>query len=436
VDVATERASEGGRLLVVGPPGHGKSWVCQQLLDVLSDEGWLIAEHYCYLGDADGERLERVLTEAVFGSLVGRLAEADQRLVTDQRPRFAADEDALVGCLRRSVDLEPDRRIALVVDGIDHITRVRARAGGSFDPSKSMSEALAALDLPPGAVVIVLSQPGPHLGPLQEAGAVTATLPGLTEQDLHLLAGRLDLVPADSVGPRAGATPLVEDREAVASFLAALAERSAGNALYATYLCREAMRSIETRPDPSAAVLELPPFDGTLKNYYDHLYQSLGGEAGWVADVIALIDFAVTRAELREIRPDASHRVEGALEVLGPVLIERATQGGIRVYHESFARYLRTPFQDDAPARTALLERITGWLEGKGLFVDARAFHSLLPLLAESGQDGRIVSLVGRSFVTKAVAAGFAASTINANLATAVGAAARLDDWPTIVRYV
>ncbi len=128
--------------------------------------------------------------------------------------------------------------------------------------------------------------------------------------------------------------------------------------------------------------------------------------------------------------------MEGALEVLGPVLIERATQGGVRVYHESFARYLRTPFQDNAPAETALLERITGWLEGKGLFVDARAFHSLLPLLAEAGQDGQIVNLVDRQFVTKAVAAGFAASTINANLATAVGAAARLGEWPTVVRYV
>jgi hypothetical protein len=138
VEAASERTSEGGWLLVAGPPGHGKSWVCQQLLDVLSDEGWLTAEHYCYLGDADGERLERVLTEAVFGSLIGRLAEADPRLITDQRPRYAADEDALVGCMRRSLQLEPDRRIALIVDGIDHITRVRARTGASFDPSKSM----------------------------------------------------------------------------------------------------------------------------------------------------------------------------------------------------------------------------------------------------------------------------------------------------------
>jgi hypothetical protein len=53
VEVATELTRSGGHLLVLGPPGHGKSWICQQVLDALSGGGWLTAEHYCYLGDAD-----------------------------------------------------------------------------------------------------------------------------------------------------------------------------------------------------------------------------------------------------------------------------------------------------------------------------------------------------------------------------------------------
>lgn len=436
VDVATGCAAGGGHLLVVGPPGHGKSWISQQVATVLAERGWLVAEHYCYLGDADGERSDRVLAEAVFGSLIGRLAEEDPRLVHDQRPRYAADEDALVACLHRSRDLEPDRSLALVVDGIDHITRIRAGRGSSFDPSKSMSEALASLDMPPGVVVILLSQPGSHLGPLEEAGAESVTLPGLTEREIHSLAGRFGLVQPDGVETGFAAPPLLDDPDTVAPFLAALYERSAGNALYATYLCREVLRSGQVHADPATVVLHLPPFDGTLKSYYDHLYESLGMEAGWVADVVALVDFALTRAELREIRPDAAHRVDRALEVLQPVLIERAAQGGVRVYHESFARYLRVPFQNDAPAFVSLLGRIIGWLEAKGLFVDDRAFRSLLPLLAEAGDDQRVLGHVDKTFVTNAVAAGFSASAINANLATAVGAAARLHDWPTIVRYV
>src|SRR5690606_38612800 len=128
VDVATDISARGGCLLVVGPPGHGKSWISQQVSNRLSDGGWLTAEHYCYLGDADGERNERVLAEAVFGSLLGRLAAADPALVVQHRPRFAADEEALEAAVRRSLAKVPNRKVALVVDGVDHITRVRARA--------------------------------------------------------------------------------------------------------------------------------------------------------------------------------------------------------------------------------------------------------------------------------------------------------------------
>ena len=92
VQRATTAADEGKVILLVGPPGQGKSWICHQMVNSLSDKGWLVAEHYCYLGDADGERLPRVLAETVFGSLLGRIAESDPEVVFDQRPRFAADE--------------------------------------------------------------------------------------------------------------------------------------------------------------------------------------------------------------------------------------------------------------------------------------------------------------------------------------------------------
>jgi hypothetical protein len=435
VDVATDISARGGCLLVVGPPGHGKSWISQQVLNRLSDGGWLTAEHYCYLGDADGERNERVLAEAVFGSLVGRLAAADPTLLVQHRPRFAADEEALEGCVRRSLAKDPNRRVALVVDGVDHITRVRARAGDRFDPSKSLSESLAALDLPAGSVLILLSQPGSHLQPLEQVGAKTVAVPGLSRGEIELLAVRLNVLPgAPATSPVA--RPLVEDGEGVARFLDALEERTTGNALYATYLCRETLRRADTLVDPAATVRSLPLFDGTLKSNYEHLYRGLGAEAGWVADVIALVNVAVTRAELRQIRPDAAHRVDAALAVLAPVLVERATQGGVRVYHESFARYLRSTFDADAPALTALLERIADWLQQKGLYADPRAFRSLLPTLAEAGNNRRVLELVGQDFVIRAVAAGFPSSAIVGNLAIAVRAAAALEQWAVVVRCV
>lgn len=435
VETAAELSTKGGHLIVVGPPGQGKSWVCQQVLDAMSEGGWLTAEHYCYLGDADGDRNSRVLLEAVFGSLVSRLAAADPTIVVDQRPRFAADEEALEGCLRRSLAKEPDRKIALVIDGIDHITRVRSRIGDRFDPSKSLVEALTTLDLPAGAVAIILSQPGLHLQPLERVGARTITVPGMRKNELQLLSVHLNILPGDQPRSSAG-RPLLEDADGITRFLDELERRSSGNALYATYLCRETLRRGETLIDPAETVRNLPQFDGTLQSYYEHLYNALGAEAGWVADVIALVDFALTRAELRQIRPDAAHRVDEALTLLAPVLVERATQGGVRVYHESFARYLRSAFDREGSALKALRDRIADWLKAKGLFADPRSFRSLLPILAEAGNDRHVIDLVDRTFVARAIASGFPASAIAANLAIAVGSASRLGEWSGIVRCV
>ena len=69
----------------------------------INSADWLVAEHYCYLGDADGDLMERVINESLFGSLLGRLAEASPELVHEQRPRFAADEDALMEAVKRAV---------------------------------------------------------------------------------------------------------------------------------------------------------------------------------------------------------------------------------------------------------------------------------------------------------------------------------------------
>lgn len=79
VAAVQEAAETGGTVIATGPPGQGKSWACQQLIDRLIADGWIVAEHYCYLGDADGDRLPRVMAETVFGSLLSRTAEVRGR---------------------------------------------------------------------------------------------------------------------------------------------------------------------------------------------------------------------------------------------------------------------------------------------------------------------------------------------------------------------
>ena len=418
---ARDAAVEGRNILLVGPPGHGKSWVCQQLVETLTSQGWLVAEHYCYLSDADGDRRPRILAESLFGSLVARIADFDEKLTSDQRPRFAANEGVLEGVLVNALEGNPGRPVALIVDGIDHVTRIIGKAHGE-DPSTTFARALAELRLPQGSTLIVLSQPGNHLQPLREIGASEASLPGLNEDELRELAARLGIH-----GSSEDPSP---------EFMTALMNRSEGNALYATYLCREVLRAGSADIPPHKTVQDLPPFDGTLRTYYARIQASLGESSAWVADVMALIDFPVLQSELKEIRPDNAHRVDRALEVLKPVLLQRATQGGIRIYHESFARFLRLSFHSEEEAKKALLTRIGTWLEGKGIFDDSRAFRHLLPTLVQTGSHTHVVDFVDRDFVVRSIAAAFPPLAILENLATAICSAAQVEDWPAVARCV
>ena len=420
---ATNAACQQKALLLVGPPGQGKSWICKQVVDALHGEGWLVAEHYCYLGDADSERRPRVLAESVFGSLLGRIGEQDHDVVNEQRPRFAASHSAVEEAVSKSVRRLPQRRVALVVDGVDHVSRV-VGASSAHDPSLALVQELALLDLPVGSTLILLSQPGVHLEPLEQKGAVRLSLPGLTEEELDQLAVHLGVIEdgdSDSDTER---------------FVRTLARKSDGNALYATYLCREALRLPSMAADPSAVIGTLPPFDGTLKRYYEHIQESLGAEAAWVSDMLGLVDFPLTRSELKEIRPDAAHRVDSAVELLRPVLLEHAGQSGIRIYHESYARFLQEPYRDNSTAKAAMLEKVIGWLDAQGIFDDTRAYRHLLRTLSLAGRHERVVEAVDRRFVIESITRGFPASAVVDNLVVAISSAARTGDWPAIVRFI
>ena len=226
-------AADSGRIvLLVGPPGQGKSWICQQLIAHLSADEWLVAEHFCYLGEADRYRLPRVRTESVFGSLLQRVAEYDSDLVADQRPRFAADELALENAILEALRKKPNGRVVLIVDGIDHVTRVSPGTSHA-DPSLLLADALAGLALPPRSTLIVLSQPGQHLEPLEAVGALTLQVPSMTDSELQQLAIHLRVIgDTSNDGCSLSRAPLLLDQEATEDFLTALSDRSAGNALY------------------------------------------------------------------------------------------------------------------------------------------------------------------------------------------------------------
>ena len=110
---------------MLGPPGQGKTWACDKLARNLQQEGWLVASHYCYLNFVEDEsRDRRVQLDAVIGSLLAQVAAQEPSCVDGLMPRYAANSETLLSALQKARAKNLSRRIALLVDGLDHVTRV------------------------------------------------------------------------------------------------------------------------------------------------------------------------------------------------------------------------------------------------------------------------------------------------------------------------
>ena len=429
----SDLVGEAGRLVVTGPPGSGKSWTLKELADRVRDAGHLVATHYCYVGLDDHERLPRTEVAPIFGSLIAELLDADPKLEGAAAPRYAAGLRELEQVVARSQELDPDRSVTLIVDGLDHASRTRP--GSVLDPGASVEVAteLAALRLPAGVTLVVGSQPGDHLEPLLADGHAW-DLPPWSRNEVAMLARNLELPEAlESLGIGGDGGNLVT----------AIAEKSTGNALYATYLCREVLRSLgrvqagrESPVDVVAAVEDLPPFDDDLQGYYQWLLDALVAETGtpWLAEMLAAIDFAVDGTALAEIRPEEVHRLEAGLSRLQPVLRNVAGQGGVRIYHESLQRFILAQVEANGVNHSDVLAPVVTWLESLGFPQDARAFRFLLPLLAQSGRGEEALERVGPTFVADAVAHGHSRGAVDSNLAVAASVASEGRDWAALTR--
>ena len=439
VAAAVGEAAQGGTAVVLsGGPGVGKSWLCEQLADRLRRD-WIVARHHCWLGAADTQRNRRVLTEVVIGSLLRQLETAVLEAVGRLRPRFAATPENLKLAVAEVRNARPDRPIVLIVDGLDHVTRVLGRTDGAafgcpVDPTSVLVEELAALELPTGVALLLASQPGDHLSPLIQASEAV-TVPPLSHSEIRDLAGRMGVLAAFP-----GTTDLGEAEQAVSLIY----QRSRGNALYATYLCRQAAGPApafddqapqHTSADPLDRLRDVPAPAQDLDAYYAYLLGGLTAEQRLAVGLLAVCDFAVTAEELREIFPITAPMLPAALTTVAPIVTQQPGIGGLKIHHESFSRFVRRDAGDEAWV-TAVREAAAAWLAKRGFFTDARAFRHLPELLVELDRDDDLASLIGPDFLCRAIAGLQPPTAIAHVLNLAARRSAVRRDWPALVRLV
>ncbi|ASL43707.1 hypothetical protein bAD24_I09460 [Burkholderia sp. AD24] len=421
----------GGIHFLLAGPGSGKSWVLTQLAEDLSASGVVVARHYCFLEPGDELVERRVTTDVFIGNLMGELSDTLQRHSVEQEGTYAADLDELERLLAYAA--QDGRRVVVIVDGMDHIARVLAGSQSLSDTETDIVERLATLQLPEGVSLVIGSQPGQHLDPIRRTSkrpVVEHFLAAWSGQEIEGLAVSLGVSAAlDEVG-------LDEDARRRSVF-DTLTERSEGNPLYARYLSRSLVFGLRSAQivSPVEWLESTPVIEGDISRYYQHLYDSASKEAQAIADVLGVLDFAVTAAEVREIVGTLlEDRVADALVTLSPVLSQAAAQGGVRVFHESFRRFMMTAIEARGTSLTKILKPVAHWLESKEFFVDAKSYRFMLPVMRRSGREPEILLRVSTDFVTLSVQHGHPQDAIERNLALAADVAARNLDWPALMR--
>lgn len=419
--------------LLTAAPGSGKSWELTRLAEELTGAGAIVARHYCYLEPGDAVVEQRITTNVFFANLLAELKEAAPDVFASEPVRYAADIKELEQALDQAA--RSGRPVVLIIDGLDHIARVRGESYQLAASETDIVERLATLVLPSGATVLVGSQPGQHLQPLRErwgSALRERQLPVWLPSDVQALAKRYGL-------PAALRTAGLLNAGQQAPVLALLATRSEGNPLYARYLIRGLLAELRagTLFNPLDWLTDAPVIAGDVAHYYAYLYAKASRDAKSIADVLGVIDFGVTPAELTDILPEMlADWVPDALRSLEPVLSTVTGQGGIRIFHESFRRFMTATLAAQNRKLSAVLRPVIQWLELRGLFLDAKSYRFLLPALRRAGQDEAVLAHVDAHFVSQSIAHAHPVEAIQRNLALAGDVAALHQNWPALARCI
>lgn len=429
-DYLAEEAMRGGVHLVLAGPGSGKSWELTQLAEVLRSRDVLVAQHYCFLAPGDGLAEKRVSTNILFANLLAELA--DYLIERGGVPQaFAAGADVLEASLRQAVTR--GSKVVIIVDGLDHIARVRSNSQSLSDSETDIVERLSTLALPAGVSLVVGSQPGEHLAPLRarfKHSLNEHTIEAWHREEVFSLCEKHGVMDAFEV-------VAISDQDQRDELLTMLATKSEGNPLYTRYLSVGLVEGLLSgRIDsPHEWLSSTPALEGDITRYYRHLHQTARGISKPVADILGVLDFSVTEVELKEIVGYVLQDwVPDALAVLSPVLSQATGQGGVRIFHESFRRFILDELVAKGRSLSSVLKPVIAWLESKDFFQDARSYRFLLPSLRRVGRDNEVLERVSSTFARDSLVHGHSRASIEEGVSLAADIAAGSGNWPVLLR--
>tara|TARA_R110001606_G_scaffold399177_1_gene581332 strand:+ start:11612 stop:17665 length:6054 start_codon:yes stop_codon:yes gene_type:complete len=412
--------------VVLGSPGAGKSWSLTRLSEKLEEQGICVAKHYCYLEPGDEELERRISTESLFANLLYELTSKNTKLRDNLTSRYSSTFESLDEAIK--VASEQEELVVLIVDGLDHISRVLSEAGQlSFSDTDIIGQ-ICSLSLPDNVVLILGSQPGEHIKIITESlgeRVYLNSVPSWNRFEIEDLMHSLNI-------------PYYCDSASSISFKKvtdAVLIRSDGNPLYATFLAKELLNcnDINTDQDLDDWLDLKPSLNGNVTSYYQYLLSNKDDGTLLIANILGLIDFGITIEELKQVSPLLSPIVDSSIKHLSPILTDVTGQGGVRIYHESFRRFVVESQPNTVHIRD-ILQPITEWLVKIGFFKSAKSYRFLLVLLRRQKEVHKVMELVTTEFVSKSLEFGHTEIAIEKNLEIALEVASQLNNWAALTR--
>ena len=385
-------------------PGSGKSWELTNHFRNLQSRGVKVASHYCYLSPDDESQESRITRRALLGNLIRviRLLLPDDRAAS--LPLYAATEKAFHEALKLIPESE---RLVIFVDGLDHISRVRSLAPSLSPQETDIVNLIASLKITSNVAVVIGSQPGSYLDDLASE-AFIFDLPPWEENDCSTFLRRRLKMSGEEGGDAEKSRALYF-------------EQTQGNPLFCNYLAKEVAQSEPTDWNVVLKALSAQPlFSGDVKNYYSYLFDHIPVEGRIILKRLGMLDFGVTAEELGEMSPIVAPFLVETLRVSMPVLSPITTSNGIRIYHESFRRFVLEQINGVTSQEWS---EVASWLEKRGFFKSNRSFLYLFPYLQRADRTRDLLDYVDEKFVTHGVAAAFASRLIERNLKLWLGVA-------------
>lgn len=401
------------KTVLIGEPGSGKSWFVTNFIEYLKSQNILFARHYCYTSLDDIFYTGRITSNIFMANLINDIMLVCPELKNIKTSRFGVDENELQSIIDRI-----DKEIVLIIDGLDHIERIKSSHGSAIGANKTdIIEIIKRINVPTNVKIIVVSQPVPEVLELCKQDYARTEI---ENWDVNTVARYLDI--------RGIGTYLESGEESLSSYLFT---KSNGNPLYVTYLVNELSKS-GVLDSWKNTLTSIPDYNDDLKGYYNYLLEQID-EDHKVVYALSGASFYLSIGELKAITGIGNY-VEKRIKILRSILKESTVNGGFIIYHESFRRYiLELLVGNGLSIYDNIYKDLIIWLESIGVYSNIKAYNNLFRLLYESGQYDSLLEYANVEFIIESFFRGYGLDVIKKNSNYIVKAATKKKSFSKLV---